>query len=172
MHLSNVTWMIVGACVVAAISMRWDHIPDTPHMGRLFVMRVLALCWVLLAIAVLFKTRTVLVPKPVGDPFATLSLVPFATIHAAIATQRWIQIVGNIIIFVPFPLLLRASIPPLTRRAQWQIALGVTASIEPMQLLINVLVQRPFNVVDIDDVLLNLMGCLIGIGLSSSVHRT
>lgn len=176
MRVSDLIWVVVAACVLAGISVCWCD-TSTMHHARhgfawLFVVRVMGLCWVMFAIAVLFKVRTIWVPKPAGNPFATLNLVPFKTIVAAITTQHWMQqVVGNMALFVPFPALLWANFPTLKRQTLWWIVIGVTVLVEPMQLMLNVLVHRPFNVVDIDDVFLNVTGCLIGGAMCVVHHR-
>ncbi len=89
-----------------------------------------------------------------------VNLVPFATIRAMLTHggtgQKLINLAGNVLIFVPLGLL-----PPLLwprLRHLWAallIGLSTSCLIEFLQLFLS-------RSVDVDDVLLNVLGCLLG----------
>lgn len=92
----------------------------------------------------------------------TLNLVPFSTIARGLrrgGSLFFINIVGNIVVFMP----LGALLPSLYFRLQsWMriliIGIAVSVLIEVLQLMLG---QR---VTDVDDVLLNTAGTLLGYG--------
>ncbi|MFQ3546174.1 VanZ family protein [Halobacillus rhizosphaerae] len=96
-----------------------------------------------------------------------LNLHPFATIQLTFNRQVWLplmvkQIVGNVLLFIPFSyLILRLGIV----RKAWQaflVSILVTCLIETLQFILSYIrvVDRS---TDIDDVLLNTLGAVIGI---------
>ena len=76
---------------------------------------------------------------------------------------------GNVLVFIPFGLLLPAIWPRLARL--WRIALAgllFSAAIELSQLGISLLLGYWYRMADIDDVLLNVGGVLLGYGACRS----
>ncbi len=115
-------------------------------------------------------------PMPVGIPpipgdgrvgWLRLNLAPFREVSRTFHHQSWHQIVrvfgGNLLLLVPFTLLGPALWPRL-RAWRWALAMGVglSASIELLQLALCALVQDPYRSVDIDDVIVNTVGALLG----------
>lgn len=102
---------------------------------------------------------------PSARPAAeTHNLVPFKSI--IFGFQRGgpllvINVIGNIIAFMPLGLLL----PALVGRRGWLISVGGGAALSILIELLQTTVAR--RVSDIDDVLLNMLGALIGYGLYS-----
>lgn len=97
----------------------------------------------------------------VGDP----NFVPFATIMSYLSGEpRWffalLNLVGNIVLFVPIGLLACFALPNFTWRKA--LALGTCASllIETLQGVLGI------GIVDIDDVLLNTFGAMTGFWLT------
>ena len=111
-----------------------------------------------------------------GDPLDAMNLVPFRTIANYLSTRNVVQLLGNVLVLLPFPILLRLNFPALKSTVFRIILLFVTIMIEPAQLLINVLLHSPFNAIDIDDFLLNAIGCCLGFTIvklmaSIRIHR-
>lgn len=107
---------------------------------------------------------------PLGDPegarASALNLTPFKTINHALRggphSQGFLIFVGNLAAFIPVGLL----VPMLIRR--WQAlavlltAVVLSVGIELGQFAISRLVDVPYRSADIDDVILNVCGALIG----------
>ena len=103
---------------------------------------------------------------PSPDYTLTINLVPFNTINEMAHYDFSIflrQIIGNIIILVPFgffmPMIFKKFMTILP-----MITLGVLTSIgiECIQGIIDVLTQYDNRTIDIDDIILNVLGTLIG----------
>ena len=96
-----------------------------------------------------------------------LNLVPFATIDRAFElgprSLSFRLMLGNIAAFVPFGLLL-----PMAFRLRWPVltvgvaALAVSVGIELGQSAISGYLGYAYRSTDIDDVILNVLGALIG----------
>jgi glycopeptide antibiotics resistance protein len=96
-----------------------------------------------------------------------LNTVPFATIERAFElgprSLSFRLMLGNILAFVPFGLLL-----PLAFRLRWPLlavglsALTLSVAIEFGQALISGWLGYAYRSTDIDDVILNVLGALIG----------
>lgn len=113
------------------------------------------------------------IPRMPGDggiDWIMLNLVPFREVLRTFHHQSWHQIVrvfgGNFLLLVPFTLLGPVLWPRL-RAWRWALALGVglSASIELLQLALCALLQDPYRSVDIDDVIVNTAGALLGYAL-------
>ncbi len=166
MMLSDIFPIGLIACGLAVLWLllfgRKLLVADRRRAACLFAARFLGLWWAMTTIALLFKTRTFLLNEH-GDPFQNVNLVPFLTIGEYLADRNWLQLLGNALIFTPFPLLLRANFPSLKRAGFYTIIAATLLLIEPLQALINLLWHGPVNVIDIDDLLLNAAGCLLGL---------
>jgi len=96
-----------------------------------------------------------------------LNIIPFATIDRAFElgprSPSFRLMVGNIAAFVPFGLLL-----PLAFRMRWPVltmglaALALSVGIEAGQATISASLGYAYRSTDIDDVILNVLGALIG----------
>jgi len=104
-------------------------------------------------------------PWPVG----WVNLMPFDTILQSIRLgpdwpQFWI-LLGNVAAFVPLGVFVGCFWP---ERASWRrafaICLAATVSIELVQLGVSLLLGYPYRVADIDDVIVNVFGGLLGFG--------
>lgn len=86
-----------------------------------------------------------------------INLVPFAEISRyKINSEMFLMnVIGNILLFVPFGYIMASYIKPKTIWPNLVIALVVSITIETVQLNIG----RSF---DIDDIILNTLGCVIG----------
>lgn len=102
-------------------------------------------------------------PWPVG----WVNLMPFDTIWQSIRLgpdwpQFWI-LLGNVAAFVPLGVFIGCVWP---ERRSWRrafaICLAATLSIELVQLGVSLLLNYPYRVADIDDVIVNLFGGLLG----------
>lgn len=153
------------------------HARRNGHGWRVVALRALFCCWVAALIAVAFFP----LPLPPYDqvelggdyrgwPYPWVSPVPFETIRSSLE-QGWNFpagkfLAGNIGAFVPLGVL-----APLLS-ARWRtwpraILLGVVASlaVELTQLVISLAMGFPWRVADVDDLILNTLGTVIGFGL-------
>lgn len=115
------------------------------------------------------------VPDPRGWPAPYASFVPFSTIGSAFG-EAWDlgagrYLAGNITAFVPLGLLA----PMLSDRwRSWRrallIGLGVSALIEATQFGLSLGMGFPWRVADVDDLLLNTVGTLVGYGIRCAGH--
>ncbi|SES97338.1 VanZ family protein [[Clostridium] polysaccharolyticum] len=100
---------------------------------------------------------------------------PFKTIILTLSSANWEkQILGNIVMFVPFSffiLLISQSGKLKYRKALFLSALS-SFIIEATQLIINEASNFPNRVVDIDDIILNSAGALIGIAIFHFMQKS
>jgi glycopeptide antibiotics resistance protein len=103
--------------------------------------------------------------RPVGGLHA--NLVPFSSVGRLLALGlHWPTVrllVGNVVVFVPFGLLTPIAFAGLgTWRRMLLAALALSVAIEVGQLVVSVLVGYSYRVTEVDDVILNVPGVLLG----------
>ncbi len=133
-------------------------------------MRIHRLALVLLvAYLVLLAVLTL---RPVGadaDSALRVNLRPWATIGPALrigpGSFQFRILVGNLLAFVPLGLLL----PAANRRIVWPLVilagLALSAAIEVTQYGLSLYVGHGYRAADIDDVIVNVAGTIIGLAL-------
>lgn len=90
-------------------------------------------------------------------------LVPFKTIMSAFEYGNDIQVYGNLLILLPLPILLGLlKNGTSTFIRSLILVFTVSLSIELIQLVINITTGVPNKVADIDDLILNTIGGVIG----------
>ncbi|MFF2878503.1 VanZ family protein [Gottfriedia sp. NPDC057991] len=88
---------------------------------------------------------------------------PFNTILKSIEHDLWIQVIGNILLLLPIPVLYVVLKRKILRFHKFFLfGLFLSLSIEIIQLGINFITGYPNKVMDIDDVILNVSGILLG----------
>lgn len=91
------------------------------------------------------------------------NLIPFKTIVDTFQHGNHIQNVGNVLLLLPLPILLQLiSQKKYSFLKAFTTCLIVSMSIETAQCIIDLLTQYPNKVVDIDDVILNGFGGILG----------
>ncbi len=97
------------------------------------------------------------------------NFIPFKTIAGMLRygmdMTSFIQIFGNICLSVPFGIFVMMT---MKNKKWWKILICVflfTLSIELLQLVIGLAIDNMYRTVDIDDVILNVIGGLIGCGI-------
>ncbi|MDR3051515.1 MAG: VanZ family protein [Oscillospiraceae bacterium] len=129
----------------------------------LFSARFFGLWYVLTAVFVLFKLETIgLEPRGLTNPFEG-NYVPLKTIMHYITEKNLVQLAGNAAMLFPLPILLHLNFPRLKYKRCLFFALCVSVLIEPLQFLVNIMINAHANIIDIDDFLLNTVGCLLGL---------
>jgi D-alanyl-D-alanine carboxypeptidase len=157
---------LVSAAIITALSCRAGRISSQKALFVFFA-RFFGIWYATTAICLLFKAETIGIALSDRQPYDygrfAWNAVPFATITEYIGERNWVQITGNLIVFAPLPALLYANFPRVKRRGRALLSFLITALAEPVQLLMNIIVNMPYNVIDIDDFLLNGLGCLLGL---------
>jgi glycopeptide antibiotics resistance protein len=109
------------------------------------------------------------------DRYNAPNLVPLRAIRETAALGwGWPAVrllAGNVLVFVPFGVLLPAIVPGVRR--WWRMALAglaLSASIELGQFAVSLLLGYWYRMSDVDDLLLNVAGVLLGYGLFAAVH--
>jgi glycopeptide antibiotics resistance protein len=102
-----------------------------------------------------------------GFPYPWISPIPFETIRGAWGRGlEWASgryLLGNVLAFVPLGLLVPTLRPRWGRWARvLAVGLATSMGIELGQLTVSLLLGIPYRVADIDDVLLNTGGVLLG----------
>jgi glycopeptide antibiotics resistance protein len=123
-----------------------------------------AAAFILLAWAAIGLALTLLPGDPLPGQVVTDNFVPFRTIGIYfdnLDSAFWVsQAIGNLLLLLPLGLFGPLVLPWLSR--WWRVALVavlVSACIETVQLLI------PDRSADVDDVLINTLGALLGYGV-------
>lgn len=97
----------------------------------------------------------------------SLQLIPFIPFYDQILSVGWKQFLyqafGNILAFIPIMFLLVVINPKCQKfRYCLSLSLGISIAIELIQLGINLITGNTNRIVDINDVLLNTIGGIIG----------
>ncbi len=99
-----------------------------------------------------------------------LNLIPFNFGRCDFLSLCIRNIYQNILLTIPFGFGIRFITPVKSKRIFW-LALAVGLTFEIIQILISLVVQSAFRVVDINDVILNAVGVLIGYGVFRILGR-
>lgn len=91
-----------------------------------------------------------------------MNLVPFKTILIVIKRNQ-IQLIGNILLLMPlgiyYPLLIKKRIKI---KKVFVLGFSITFIIEIIQLLSSLIIRVPYRIFDIDDIICNLIGMIVG----------
>lgn len=164
------------AFIIAIAAMVVFMLTRKPPMKKLlacFAATFLAAVYIFMACSILFSTTRFGI---YGDPSPfSGNYVPFKTISAYANRGNFIiftkQVIGNILITLPFPFVVWFySRKRKMKRIGW-VSLIITATIEPLQILINLFLGGPSNIIDVDDLILNLVGCTLGLLLLKGVSN-
>ena len=120
-----------------------------------------------------------LFPLPIGIPHSynsNINFIPFKSIHDTLTynsiKQIIIQLLGNVIMFFPLGILLQFMNKPKKQIENLIIAVCLAFLIELLQLIIGLVVSKYlYRSVDIDDVILNTLGYLIGFAFYLVIPR-
>jgi glycopeptide antibiotics resistance protein len=96
--------------------------------------------------------------------FSQVNLVPFYFSKYGLSLAGYIVILDNILLTVPCGFGLNFLRQLRLKEALW-LSMGVGLGIEAMQFVITLILRYPYRVVDINDVILNALGVLIGYAL-------
>lgn len=94
--------------------------------------------------------------------YIAVQLKPFESIISMIQQRNYIQIVGNIILLLPLPLLLQGMMEQTFSKMKCFVSVcAASISIEVLQLGINLITKVRNHVFDVDDIILNISGGII-----------
>lgn len=171
-------WPLAALLVLGGLPFLWWRDRRAGLTRRQMLLRTAFAMWLAALVAVAFfplplppyRGSEEMLADYRGWPYPWASPVPFETIRSSLA-QGWSYpagkfLVGNIGAFVPLGLFA----PMLSARwRSWPRALllGLVASglAEGAQLGLSLVMGFPWRVADVDDVLLNTLGTLIGFGV-------
>ena len=107
-------------------------------------------------------------------PFPWVNIVPFETITGALRYgldwQPGRVLVGNVLAFAPFGVFLPILWP--SRRSLISVVgagLAISLALEAVQLAVSLLIGAPYRVADVDDVIINVLGVVLGYGLDRAI---
>lgn len=95
------------------------------------------------------------------EGYNVIQLVPFNTIKQVAKYGNWIQIVGNICLLIPVAIIIYRIYDINNKWKLLSIVAIVSLGIEFVQYIIFVLTNYPSRIVDVDDVILNIIGGVI-----------
>lgn len=110
----------------------------------------------------LFFLYFYLFPRSFGathEPYILFQPVPFQTI----ASSHLLSIIGHVLMMMVMPLLIYAVANSAKKAVIYSLV--VATLIEPLQMLIDWFSRFPHFVVDIDDFILQIIGCVLGWGI-------
>lgn len=145
-------WPSLAIVCVALICVRIGYLKthrDNFHLYQEF--------WLLVAIIYLLLLYQLVTNVDFNSTAGGFNIIPFKEItrYDTSSTQFYINVVGNILLFVPFGYIIASYIKPKKIWTNTIIAIIVSSTIELVQLQIG----RSF---DVDDILLNTLGCIVG----------
>ncbi|GHU35591.1 antibiotic resistance protein VanZ [Clostridia bacterium] len=189
MRITNILQLGVVAFAAAVILTVIAYVRKKRSLTRtvwLSAVRFFGIWYALTAVFLLFKIATIkFVLSGINDASLTgdnwnlfVNLTPFVTIKQFASEMNVVQIFGNLAALLPLPILLRLNFPKMSFRKNTVISAIVTVLIEPMQLVVDLMLRYPYNSIDIDDLILNVIGAAFGLlavklimTVSSRTHR-
>ena len=158
---------------IAAAVFKFTRKPQTKKLIAFFAATFLASAYVFIACNILLSITKFGMYKDVS-PFSG-NYTPFRTIMEYINRGHiglfFSQVAGNILVTLPFPFVVWFCSRKRNMKRVCLISLIITAVIEPVQILLNVFIGGPTNIIDIDDLILNILGCVLGLPLLTTVNR-
>ncbi len=147
-------------CISVIILIAWKGIKAWRHLVGLMLIEYVI---ILLCITVFFRDTA-------GQ--TTYSFELFWTYHEisrGIRNDLLPQVIMNVVVFVPIGVMVGALIYKLTSSKRWIIVIGfglaLSISIEAMQFFFN----KGFS--ELDDVIHNTLGCMIGFGICRGLEK-
>lgn len=100
-------------------------------------------------------------------------LIPFQTIIQLFKSDTSIvkQVLGNIVLFIPIPIFIGFIKNNRKNSRLILSSIGCSLVLELLQLLLDVLTQTRSRVFDIDDIILNTLGIILGVSIYSILKK-
>lgn len=169
MEILPINVLLAFIVAVAAVAVfKFLRKPSDKKLIFFFIKTFFAAVYVFMACRILFNiTKFGIYGNP--SPYYG-NYIPFKTITEYVKDLKTghffifiTQVAGNILITVPLPFVVRFCLRKRKMSRICTVSLILTAAIEPLQLLINIFLGGPSNIIDIDDLILNLTGCALGL---------
>lgn len=171
--LKNLILIYVLLLVMISILLKYNTYLKSRFSKYNFLLTAVVLLYVLFLIKILFFPISVFNEsflkefwKENGEYVSFIQLVPLKSISSSILNATWIRLtIGNIFLLTPLPIFY--GLYKINSKINYKrcLFLGILCSVtvEIIQLLINLITNYPNRVFDIDDIILNSLGILIGI---------
>lgn len=129
------------------------------------------ICITIFPITIVSKNELNEIHSKFGKYISYYQFIPFKTILGVGNYNFFRQIICNIILFIPFPIIKKVS--NIKMSGLKVIISGILCSffIEMTQLFINIITRYPSHVCDIDDLILNTIGVIIGYLAYAAINK-
>lgn len=155
--------LISALCLTLALAIAYKFARKVAPQPRMVALMGATALYAILMYALFIRPKSLVASDlPLGS---ILQLTPFATISTAGQLFVW----GTLLAFVPLPLLAFAYTRSMKKAALWALAIAIL--IEPLQLVIDLATGFPSFVVDVDDMMLQVLGSAVGIVLTALLAR-
>ena len=168
----NFIWLALFALVIAFFIYKRKANKLTYifiYASTVYILLVLSIT--MLPITVISKEELEEMRSHFGKYISYFQLVPFKTILGVGKFNFFRQIIGNIILFVPLPTIIKMNNQKLTGLKIILIGMLSSVGVELMQLIIDIVTRYPSHIADIDDVILNSIGVVIGYGIYIAINK-
>lgn len=162
-HIIYPLWPLLAAAFVVLLFVIWRKTHSLCYL----------LCVAVFSVYLVFALDRVLLPLEITGSYAdamkqvpfsaNLNLIPFY-FNGGRFEDSIEPMLLNVLLTVPFGFGINFLMPVRTRRALW-IALVVGLSTEGLQLILSLLVGYAYRIIDVNDMLMNALGVLVGYGL-------
>ncbi len=152
-EILNQTWPMLIICIVIIVSLRLGYIIGNKVKIKIYK-ELITLCFIIYFMCLFY----IVTFQDVS--WSTSNLIPFKEMFRyEFGTRPFIKnILGNILLFMPYGIAI--GYYTRTKKIRYSLLLGLILSlaIETTQFLIG-------RVFDVDDIILNLVGCVLGFSL-------
>lgn len=129
------------------------------------------ICITIFPITILSKSELDMLHSRVGEYITYHQLIPFKTILGVGSFNFFRQVVCNVLLFVPIPIIIKTIANKMSGVKVILAGMSCSFFLEIIQLLIDVITRYPCHVCDIDDFILNSIGVIIGYLLYVLISR-
>ena len=93
--------------------------------------------------------------------YSQVNLIPFKQITAYIDNKNFINLLGNILVIFPLPILLYINKFSIRKISIFSLLIAI--AIEPLQYILNIVTKYPNSIIDIDDTILRISGVIFSL---------
>lgn len=155
--------LISALCLTVALAIAYKLARKAAPQPRTVALMGATALYAILMYSLFIRPKSLVASDlPLGS---ILQLTPFATISTAGQLSIW----GTLLAFAPLPLLIFAYTRSMKKAAAWALAIAIL--VEPLQLIIDLATGFPSFVVDVDDMMLQVLGSAVGIVLTALAAR-
>ena len=151
--LPGVILLALAAAFLSAAIFKFFSKPQARKLIGFFVVTFFAAAYIFMACNILFSITRFGIYKDTS-PFSG-NYVPFKTIIEYIERGSFgmfvTQVAGNVLVTLPLPFVVWFYSRRRSMKRVTIVSLLITAVIEPVQILLNVLIGGPTNIIDVDE---------------------